>query len=426
MTLEFVSIDMQQEEMEVGLPDLSYSRSHVRGMPKSFAGRHRIFILLVSILSIPVAQAADLTALSGSGGAASKFDAAGSNLRLGDTDSYVELYGQINKGLLVYDDGRSTNAYFLVDNDNSSTRAGIRFQHEVDPGVVIGVNVEGEWEPYSTGYVNQLKKGDVDWGTALLRKAEAYFDASAYGKFWFGQGSMASDNTAEVDLSGTAVIGYASAAASASAQFYRLDDGTLSNVSVGSTFSDLDGVGRKLRVRYDSPSFNGFVLGSSVGQEVVPSRTGGTAWDVALKYNSVMTDYKVAAAIAYSEPGGSQKKFIVGGSASVLHMPSGWNLTVAGGYEALVDRNRQFFYAKLGHQADYFDVGNTAYSIDTYYGDNIATQQSETVSVGGQLVQTVDAWRSEFYLGIRSYVYEDATTEYDRGFSVLTGARVKF
>ncbi len=410
----------------MGLSDLTYSRLGGRGMPMSSAGRHYTYILLVLILSIPAAQAADLTVMSGPGGAVNKFEPAGSNLRLGDADSYLELYGQINKGLLVYDDGRSRNAFFLVDNDNSSTRAGIRFHHEVDPGLTIGINVEGEWEPYSTDYVNQLNKGDVDWDTALLRKAEAYFDTFAYGKFWFGQGSMASDNTTEVDLSGTTVIGYAAAAASASGQFYRLEVGTLSNISVGSTISDLDGIGRRLRFRYDSPSFNGFVLSSSVGQQVVPSRQGGKGWDVALKYNSVMTDYKVAAAISYADPGGSENKGLFGGSASVLHMLSGWSLTVAGGYQARFDRNQHFLYAKLGHQADYFDVGNTAYSIDTYYGDNIATQGSETVSVGGQLVQMVDAWRSEFYLGVRSYVYEDTAAEYDRGFSVLTGARVKF
>jgi len=269
----------------------------------------------------------------------------------------------------------------------------------------------------------------VDWDTGLLRKAEAYFDTSAHGKFWFGQGSMASDGTTEVDLSGTAVIGYASVADSAAGQFYRLDDGTLSDIFVGITFSDLDGLGRRLRVRYDSPSFNGFVLGTSVGQVVVPFRIGGTGWDVSLKYSNdktdYMADYKVAAAITYADPGGDSEG-LVGGSASVLHMPSGWSLTVAGGYEALVERNLHFLYAKLGHQADYFDVGNTAYSIDTYFGDNIATQQSESVSVGGQLVQLVDAWRSEFYLGIRSYIYEDAAAEYDRGFSMLTGARVKF
>jgi len=411
--------------MEVGFPDLICSLRRARGMPTSSAVRHRIFILLVLMLSIPAAQAADLTVLPGSGGAVDRFEPAEPGHRLGDAGTYVELYGHINKGVLVYDDGRSTNAFFLVDNDNSRTRAGMRFHHQVDPGLTIGFDIEGEWEPYSTGDVNQLNKGDVDWDKGLLRVAEIYFDTSAGSKFWFGQGSMASDRTTEVDLSGTRVIGYSAAARSAGGQFYRLDDGMLSNITVGSTFNNLDGVGRKLRIRYDTPSFNGFVLGSSVGREVVTSQNGETVWDVALKYNSVMADYEVAAAIAYSDPGGNSKG-LVGGSASTLHRLSGWSLTVAGGYEMLVDRNRRYWYAKLGHQADYFDVGITAYSIDTYYGDNIATQLSESVSVGGQLVQMVDAWRSEFYLGIRSYVYEDTAAEYDRGFSMLTGARVKF
>ena len=345
-------------------------------------------------------------------------------LHLGDESSSVEIYGQINKGLLVYDDGHAVDTYFPVDNDNSSTRAGIWLRHQVDPEWSIAVNVEGQWAPYSTSYVNQLTKGNVDWDTALLRKLEAYIDLAAFGRLWLGQGSMASDGTAETDLSGTSLVGYSSVADSASAQLYRLEDGTLSSVSVGDTFSNLDGLGRKLRVRYDTPSLGGFVLATSIGQQVIPSRSGDTVWDVALKYNVTTADYKLAAAIAFSDPGGSSRG-ILDGSASVLHAPTGWSLTVAGGYEKQSTRDRQFGYAKLGHQAQYVDAGTTFYSVDLYYGDDIRTNASESWSVGGQLVQELETWRSELYLGLRSYVYEDDNNEYERGFSTLAGIRVK-
>lgn len=369
----------------------------------SVAKRHIICALFVGLVVLSPARAADLSSPS--------------------VSSSVEIYGQINKGLLVYDDGQSTNSYIPVDNDNSSTRAGIWLHLRADPNLTIGVNVEGEWEPYSTGYVNQLTRGKIDWETALLRKLETYVDVAAFGRVWFGQGSMASDGTAEVDLSGTSVVGYSSVADSASAQFYRRDDGTLSSISVGSTLSNLDGIGRKLRVRYDTPSLNGFVFGTSVGRQVVPSPSGSTVWDVALKYNSTLADYKMAAAIAFSDPGGSSHG-IVDGSASLLQTLNGWSLTVAAGYERRSSRDRQYGYAKLGHQANYFDAGTTAYSVDLYFGDDIQTNASESWSVGGQLVQHVDAWQSELYLGVRSYVYEDDSSEYERGFSMLAGARV--
>ena len=46
--------------------------------------------------------------------------------------SVVTFYGQINKGILQYDDGQETESYGLIDNDNSGTRAGIRYTQEFD------------------------------------------------------------------------------------------------------------------------------------------------------------------------------------------------------------------------------------------------------------------------------------------------------
>src|SRR5262245_47500623 len=77
-------------------------------------------------------------------------------LRAGTDETYIELYGHINKGLLVYDDGHSTLGYFPVDNDNSSTRAGLTYYNEVNDNWSVTGNLEAEWTPYSTKSVNQL------------------------------------------------------------------------------------------------------------------------------------------------------------------------------------------------------------------------------------------------------------------------------
>lgn len=346
------------------------------------------------------------------------------DLRLGDDNAYIELYGQINKGLLTYDDGGSTDNYFPVDNANSSTRAGIRVYSLVDNGWSVGGNIEGEWTPYATTYVNQLNKGDFNWSSDLLRKAEVYVDANDYGKFWFGQGSMASDGSAEIDLSGTSVVGYALISDMAGGPFFRQDDGTLSSIQVKDAFTDYDGLGRKLRVRYDTPSYGGFSLGTSIGTQVVPETTNVTVWDVALRYDETIDDLKVSGALAFSRPGDGNS--IYDASISLLHQPTGLSLTLAAGYSDNEQVDGRYVYAKLGYQTEIFEVGKTAFSVDAYFGKDIEGSDTNSDSFGVQVVQNLDYWRTELYAGARTYSYDQEIASVQDSYAVLIGARVKF
>ncbi|MFC5515840.1 porin [Kaistia terrae] len=345
-------------------------------------------------------------------------------LRSGTPDNYIELYGQINKGLLIFDDGGSTLGYGPVDNGNSSTRAGLRLYGVINDDWVMGGNLEWEWNPYSTNYVNQLNRGDFDWETNLLRKAELYLESKTYGKLWLGQGSMASDSTAEVDLSGTSVVGYSLVADMAGGPFYRLSDGELSSIQVKDTFTNFDGLSRKMRIRYDTPQFSGFSLSTSVGTQVVPQTTDVTVWDVAARYENTFDTFKVSGALAYSQPADDQS--LIDGSISVLHQPSGLSLTVAAAYsdEDVVDG--RYGYFKLGYQTEIFEVGKTAFSVDAYFGEDIDAADSSSTSYGAQLVQNLDYLQTELYLGARSYSYEEPGAELDKSYAVLAGARVKF
>src|SRR6478752_8945004 len=56
-------------------------------------------------------------------------------LRVGGDDFYLEFYGQLNKGVLVFDDGGSTLGYVPVDNGNSSSRAGLRLNRNLVDGL---------------------------------------------------------------------------------------------------------------------------------------------------------------------------------------------------------------------------------------------------------------------------------------------------
>ncbi|HET9535317.1 MAG TPA: porin, partial [Mesorhizobium sp.] len=153
-------------------------------------------------------------------------------LRAGTDESYIEVYGQIDKGVLIFDDGGSTLGYAPVDNGNSTTRGGIRAYAALNEIWSIGGNVEAEWNPYATTNVDQLNRDDFDWDTWQPRKAEVYAESKNLGKLWLGQGSMASDLTAEYDLSGTSVVGYSQLGDMAGGPFFRFADGELTSVRV--------------------------------------------------------------------------------------------------------------------------------------------------------------------------------------------------
>ena len=116
------------------------------------------------------------------------------------------------------------------------------------------------WAPFSTFTVNQRNR-EVDLTDFLLRKLEVIIDTPRHGRFWLGQGSMASDGSAENDLSGTSVAGYSAVGSIAGGQFFRFPDGQLSEARVFGGFRNFDAL-RKLRVRYDTPSFHGFTMGA--------------------------------------------------------------------------------------------------------------------------------------------------------------------
>ena len=346
-------------------------------------------------------------------------------LRVGDDNSYLEFYGQINKGLLVFDDGGSTLGYGPVDNGNSSSRIGIRLYGAINEGWSLGGNLEWEWNPYSTNNVTQLNRGDFDWDTNLLRKAEFYLESKELGKLWLGQGSMASDSTAEADLSGTTVVGYSLVADMAGGPFFREADGTLTSVHVKDAFTNFDGLGRKLRARYDTPKFlGGFSLATSVGTQVVPDETNVTVWDIAARYDNTFEDVKVSGAVAYSRPGDDQN--LVDASVSFLHEPTGLSLTLAAAYSDEQTVDGKYGYIKLGYQTDIFEAGKTAFSVDTYFGDDIAAAGSSSTSFGAQIVQNLDYLQTELYLGARSYSYEEASVDIDTSYAFLAGARMKF
>jgi len=333
----------------------------------------------------------------------------------------VKLYGQLNRAVLVVDDGDSTKAY-QVDNDNSSTRFGLLGSVMPDEGWGIGTKFEVEFESNSSSAVNQDEQNGVGGNNFHERWAEIFVQ-SPYGKLSLGQGDTASNSTSEVDLSGTTVAGYSDFNAVAGGMFFY-DDETkdLSVTKPKDVFSNFDGLSRDDRIRYDTPEWSGLSLSTS-------SISGGGG-DVALRYSYKNDQFKLAAATAYSNPGSTSETIddTVNGSVSLLHS-SGLNLTFAGGIRDLKDSDRDdpsFFYTKLGYRTSLCKLGDTAFSIDYGNNDDVKYDGDEAESFGAQFVQYIDKWSTDFYLSFRNYDLDRSGTDFEDVTALLSGLRVKF
>ncbi|WP_424931146.1 porin [Amaricoccus macauensis] len=336
----------------------------------------------------------------------------------------IQLYGQINKGILTFDDGDESTSYGLVDNDNSSTRLGITSTTNFDSGWEMFSNIEFEYQPHASNTVNQLDKNGADYGfdKTNFRKAEIAFSSERVGKFWLGQGSMASDGTAETDLSGTGVIAYSSVS-DIGGGLFREDDGTLSNVTTSGAYSNLDGLGRKMRVRYDTPTFSGFTLKASYGQDTL-NDDDDSLYDIAATYAADYNTVEVAASVGYARDEGDDAD-ILSASFSTLHTPTGLSFTLAGGQND-ADVNASYGYAKLGLEREFFAVGSTAFSVDYYDGQDISSDGADSTSYAFAMVQNVDNWNSQWYVSMRQFEYDDDVSDYEDGLSTMAGLRIKF
>ena len=174
----------------------------------------------------------------------------------------LAISGQVNRMVNVADDGDKTKAYH-VDNDNSSTRFRLVGTGQVSEDFSIGTNIEVEMQSNDSANVDQINEseGSVNFKD---RKLEAVFKSKRLGTVSIGQGDTASNSTSEVDLSGASVVAYSSISDLAGGLFFFDDDtNDLTTIQVKDVFSNLDGLSRKDRVRYDTPEFYGFTASAS-------------------------------------------------------------------------------------------------------------------------------------------------------------------
>ncbi len=308
--------------------------------------------------------------------------------RKGNRKVSLTVSGRVHQAVLFWDDGFENNAY-VVGNENDQTAFSITGEAEISKDVTAGYELEIQVDDNTSDGVDQTTDDGVDGFTVW--KSNWFIESKTLGRLTVGLASRATDGVPESDLSEAADAGYAGIQDIGGGFFLRRGDNALSGVTWGSLIDHFNGDPANV-VRYDTPSIMGFVVSASWGEDDI--------WDVALAYTKEEGDIQVAAAIGYTEVTDTDGDFAdldnstVVGSISVLHEPSGLNLTVAAGRrefdQAAVDadgvlrtpEDAKYIYVKPGWIAKLNSLGSTAFYGEYGRFQDFATAGFDDATVG--------------------------------------------
>jgi hypothetical protein len=362
----------------------------------------------------------------------------------GNDKMSLQLSGQVNRIAAWRTNGHKQRIEHL-DNNASSSRFKLTGEGKVNEDFKVQGVIEYELtdgNPSSSAQISQASEGGNFANAARSRRIEAIFISKSLGSIFLGQGSMAADNSSEVDYSGT--FGGSNGSETpfnlGGVQFYSKTTKDEIARTASAAFNNFDGLSRANRIRYDTPQFYGFVLGAS--------HSNRDQVDAALNFAATLYGTKIGFAAGYSYPpffqssGNGRKHRQYNGSFSIL-FPCGISLGGAGGVRkfdieedanGVRRRNAYFWFSKLGYQWTYFNFGKTAVAVDVgrahrhaFAEANFATVNSERLlSYAFFAVQNIDKAATEIYFTLRAYDFKRREESFKKAYVAALGARVKF
>jgi predicted porin len=334
----------------------------------------------------------------------------------------LTLYGQVNRAVMWADDGYDEEVYH-VDNDNSSTRFGMKGSARASDDLSAGFKFEAEYEGNSSSEITQEEE-DKD-ASLKKRHMDVYLQSKQFGKLSIGQGDTASNGISEIDLSGTTVIGFSDQPKiGGKLLFYDGQANDYTGIKIKDVMSNMDGLGRADRVRYDTPAFYGLSVATSTVEQ--------NGNDVALRYSGKLGSTKLAAGIAYAQMGSNDAEVnnTISGSVSTL-LACGFNATFAAGTQDLEQPaaghdDPTFWYGKIGYIGNFFSAGTTAFAIDYGQYDEVDQADDDADTFGLMAVQKLNDLGTELYASYRVFSLDRTATNIEDIDIFMTGARIKF
>jgi len=395
--------------------------------------------------------------------------------RKGNRKVSLTISGWVAEQVMWWDDGRESNTYVGGLGTTLGSHFKLTGQATIVPGwsagYVLHVEVDGS-DSLTWSQAPGAGGGSGNRGVGLYTGSAPY--VQALQSFWFiksdhlgkvsvGLQSQASDNTAIlVDGSGSLVPANW-VAFDVNSMGRRTTGGALvgswggagSCAGMGGAWGDCNGLPQN-NVRYDSPTYGGFSVSASWGEDDM--------WDVAARYAGEWGAFKVAAAAAYNEVSDSNyNSGILGGisgpfpagfnvdanyfqvGAYIEHVPTGvfvygaygrlQNNLVAAPFPDTVDN----WYIKAGLRERWTPLGHTVLYGEYLQNDDGAASAgpafngcagcttSQLQVWGGGVVQEIDAAAMSMWIKYRHLQYDDNSgISYEDFNQVSGGALINF
>jgi hypothetical protein len=358
------------------------------------------------------------------------------------------VYGEINRMALSWDDG-AQKATRIVDNYSAPSIFGARGATEIARGWTTGFHVEGGLlQARSISVSQDLPGGEKGWAPDL-RYLDWFIRSNRYGKVTVGHTSTATDGIVLNDFSETNAAASANIAMIGGDLMLRsadaLDTGgnslitrtSISDFVGGATIDTL----RRNVVHYETPVFQGFQFDVAAREKF---------WDAAVSYKADLVNWRFRAGVGYvrdtegtrEDLGFRKDRREWKGSASLIHNPTGLFVTTAfvnrqfRGFDSsnqatfgenMVDvlgtvipgthrPDLRYGYLKTGLRKQFNALGDTKFYAETAIAKNGLTGLREGVPklvtgselnmVGAGVMQDIDAYNTQVYLGYRHYSFD--------------------
>ena len=303
----------------------------------------------------------------------------------------LTMYGQIDRAVLFWNDGFD-NGTRGVDNHTSSSRIGFAGQATIKPGWSAGYRLELDIGAPSSSDIFNGSSGE--FGTTPFIR-QSYWDivSKDLGRVAVGFQSPATDDITIINLGSQindAAVHFNNAF---KIRLDLLNPPIVTDLAWGKIAHNINSL-RGNFIRYDTPSLYGFLLSTAWNDDV---------WDVALRYQTGSDGFRFAGGFGYMKDAALRFQDIRG-SASLIHIPTGLYLSVAGGWRdashtvALDGGDAYFYYAQAGISRQWIAAGKTTFYVDhgLYKNFNVGEILSVvggTVTPWGTLVDTeVHRW----------------------------------
>jgi predicted porin len=343
--------------------------------------------------------------------------------RKGNRKVSLTVSGWVGQQIMWWDNGDESNVY--VHDLGSTLGSHVKFtgQATIVPGWTAGyvLHIEAigsdsltmnEDNPSGPALYQFLNAGATAGNGVQTLQSFWFIKSDQLGKVSVGLQSQASDNTAIlVDGSGSLVpanwVAFDVNSFSAIGSLANTWGNMQSCRGMGGAWGDCNGLTHNV-VRYDSPTFAGFSVSASWGEDDM--------WDVAGRYAGEWGDFKVAAAAAYNEvhdPNYNNLGNLLGVTvdaryfqvgAYVEHVPTGlWALFNYGHLEQGAGStffgapDADTYYVKAGIRQRWNPLGHTILYGEYLRGNDgsvnlaAAGDSSELNVWGGGIVQEIDA-----------------------------------